>query len=353
VPGELLAAGVSGVWKSVDNGTSWAPSNQGLLAQGASEVAVAPTGPPAVFALAGISLSGSADQGATWTRLHSVLDGPQPYVIEAFDPSHPGTIYGIDTDTQAAFPVVSTDGGRRWSKLHIPFNNDSGSSIGEVYLTMVTLDRQDPASILVGGWFWFQYRGYGDFLLRSTDGGRTWKRLNPVRGIGELVVDAEQRDTYHAVGCRGVYRSTDAGTTWQITRKGLPKQLCARDGRRPVLTADPQDPRRLYVGTGSQGVFASSDGGATFQAMNRGLETAAVIRLLIDPSDSSRLYAGVAGKGVFRWNAEQRKWTPLNRGLPLAQFAGIVALDPRNPSLLYAASPVEGVFRLDLEEPAP
>jgi photosystem II stability/assembly factor-like uncharacterized protein len=346
-PGELFAAGASGVWKSGDHGASWAASNQGILAQGAYDVAVSPTEPSSVFALAGTSLFSSADQGATWIRLHSILEGPQPLAIKAFDPHDPQMLLGIETYSQDNFPVVSTNGGREWSKLHIPINCDSSDSICEVHLTMATLDPQDPASILVGGWSYYHYQGYGDFLLRSTDEGRTWKRLKPVRGIGELVVDAQQRDTYHAVGCRGAYRSTDAGATWQITRKGLPKQLCA--GRRPVLTADPQDPQRLYVGTGSDGVFASSDGGVTFSAMNRGLEKASVVTLLIDPADSSKLYAGVEQQGVFRWNADLRKWTPLNRGLPLAQFAGAIALDPRQPSILYAASPVEGVFRLELE----
>jgi photosystem II stability/assembly factor-like uncharacterized protein len=349
VPGELLAAGSSGIWKSGDKGASWALSNHGILAQGAYEVEVSPTGPPAVFAVAGISLFRSSDQGDTWTRLHSLFDGPQPFAIEAFDPRHPRTIYGIDTDGQAAFPVVSTNGGRRWSKLHIPFNCDSGGSVCDVSLTTIALDLSEPESILAGGSYFFHFQGSGSFLLRSEDGGQTWQELTPVPGIGDLLVDPRRRDTYHAVSCSGLFRSTDAGVSWQERGRGLPGNLCASDGRNPVLAIDPRNPRRIYVGTLSQGVFASSDGGATFQAMNGGLKTAPVVTLLIDPTDSSKLYAGVALQGVFRWNAEQRRWTPLNRGLPLAQLSGIIALDPRNPSILYAASPVEGVFRLDLE----
>ena len=348
-PGELLAAGDAGLWKSVDNGGSWTRSNQGILAQGADEVAVSPAGPPAVFATAGIGLFRSADQGATWTHLHSRFDGLQPYRIEAFDPRHPRTIYGIDSDGQAEFPVVSTNGGRTWSKLHIPYNCDSQGSICDVALVAVALDRQDPETILVAGSFYFHFQGGGSFVLRSTDGGQSWQELAPV-GISDFAVDPRRHNTYHAVSCIGLFRSTDAGVTWTARGNGLPSALCGTS--RPVLAIDPRDPRRIYVGTSNDGVFASSDGGATFQAMGRGLPAAAAT-LLIDPADSSRLYAGVPQRGVFRWNAEQHRWTSLNQGLPLGQFLGAIALDPRQPSLLYAASPFAGVFRLDLDDAAP
>ena len=349
-PGELFAAGSSGIWRSRDNGASWTTSNQGILAQGASDVAVAPTGPPAVFAVAGVALFRSSDQGESWTRLQSYFDGPQPYRIEAFDPRRPRTIYGIDTDGLAAFPVVSTNGGRWWSKLPIPYDCDNSGSICDVSLAMVVLDRD--GSLLVGGDFFFHLQGRGGFLLQSADGGQTWRELAPIPQIGDVAIDPRRRRTYHAVACAGFFRSTDAGATWKKTGNGLPEHLCI-DQRRPVLTIDPRNPQRFYVGTLNQGVFASADGGATFRAMNRGLEPAPVVSLLIDPTDSSKLYAGVAGQGVFQWNPERRKWTPLNRGLPLREFGGVIALDPRHPSILYAASPTEGVFRLDLEDPAP
>lgn len=350
-PGVLFAAGGSGIWKSVDNGATWSLSNQGIVAQGASAVAVAPTGPPAVFAVAWSGLFRSADQGATWARLHSAFDDPQPYVITAFDPRRPRTIYGIGTDGQAAYPVASTNGGRQWTKLPIPYNCNGGSSVCGVSLSTVALDRDN--ALLVGGSYFFRFQGTGSFLLRSEDGGRTWEELTPVSGISSLVLDPRRRDTYHAVSCAGLFRSLDAGTTWQKTGHGLPAFLCTSDVGGPTLVIDPQDPRRFYVSTLNRGVFASSDGGATFHAMNRGLENAPVATLLIDPTDSTKLYAGVLRRGVFQWNAEQRKWTPLNRGLPLANFEGAIALDPRNPSILYAASPTQGVFRLDLDDTAP
>jgi photosystem II stability/assembly factor-like uncharacterized protein len=133
---------------------------------------------------------------------------------------------------------VSTDGGRQWSELQIPFNCHLADSICEVHLTRVTLDHQDPASILAGGWFYFHFQGGGNFLFRSTDGGQTWKKLAPVGGIGDLVIDPLRRDTYHAVACRGLFRSTDAGANWKRRGLGLPHELCngARRPSRSILT---------------------------------------------------------------------------------------------------------------------
>lgn len=349
-PGELIAAGSAGIWTSHDQGASWATSSRGLLAQAAWQVAVAPTGPPAVFSLAGVSVFRSADQGDTWTRLHSLLEGPQPYVIEAFDPAHPGTIYGIDTDGQSGFPVVSTDGGSRWSKLQIPYNCDNRDSLCDVTLATVALDHD--GTLLAAGSYYFHFQGRGNFLLRSTDGGQTWNDRGPIPGILDLVVDPQRRGTLHAVSCEGVFRSRNAGDTWRQVGRGLPARLCPPTQSGAALAIDPQDPQRLYLGTLSLGIFASSDGGATFSAMNRGLEQASVATLLVDPADSSKLYAGVAQQGVFRWNAERRRWTPLSQGLPAASFGGSIELDPRHPSTLYAAT-TAGVFRLDLDDSAP
>ena len=347
--GELIAAGSAGIWKSGDRGASWDTSNQGILAQSAAQVAVAPTGPHDVFAQAGVSLFRSTDQGGTWTRLQSKLEGLQPYVIEGFDLHQPRTLYGIAWDGQADFPVASTDGGSHWSEPDFPYRC-GGDSICDVTVATMTVDRY--GSIIVSGSYYFHFVGGGNFLLRSLDGGQTWDSQSPIEGIIDLVVDPRRRGTWHAVSCKGVFRSRDAGDTWQRVGRGLPTHLCPLHWKGAVLAVDPQDSQRLYLGTLKRGIFASSDGGTTFSSLSQGLPMEPVTTLLVDPTDSSKLYAGLAQKGVFRWNAERRRWTPLNQGLPIGDFGGSIDLDPRHPSILYAAT-AAGVFRLDLDDSAP
>ncbi len=349
VPEKVLAAGGSGFWFTSNAGAAWTFSNQGILAQGASSVGVAPTGEPTVYATAGYSVFRSLDEGTTWERRFSGLRELAPLSIEAFHPALPRTIYATGFDGQATFLAQSKTGGSNWSVLPVPYNCNSGDSICDVDMAVAGLDPHDPDALYVAGNYFYHFSGMGDFLLRSTDGFATYKTLTPLHRLGTLIVDADRgADTLYGITCAGFHRSQDAGRTWRRIGTGLPNSICPEGLTHPVMARDPQDDRKFYVGTLTQGVFASTDGGSTFRAMNRGLENAAVHSLVIDPQDSSKLYVGIPGRGVFQWNAQSARWTPLNQGLPLQGYPGVLALDPQNPTRLYAASPSMGVYRLDL-----
>ncbi len=353
VPEKVLAAGATGFWFSANAGAAWTSSNQGILAQGATSVAVAPMGPPAVYATAGIGVFRSLDEGTTWAHRYTDLFDFSPLYLETFHPEVPTTLYATGFDGVETYLAESTNGGRNWAVLPVPYNCNSGDSLCDIGMFVAGLDPHDPDAVFVAGTYFFHFAGFGDFLLRSSDGFATYATLAPLHRLGTLIVDTDRADTLYGITCTGLHRSQDGGKTWRRFGTGLPKPLCPQGTSHPVMARDPQDGRKLYVGTLTQGVFASADGGETFRAMNRGLETAAIQSLLIDPQDPSRLYVGLADRGVFQWNAGRTRWLPINQGLPLEGFAGFVALDPQNPSRLYAASPSLGVYRIDLEDATP
>lgn len=353
-PGALFAAGHQGVWRSGNDGATWETANRGLVALGASSIAVAPSGPPAVVAVtADPLLDGifrSSNRGETWTRVHSQDDGRQPFILEAFDPRRPRTIYGIGGDGQADSVLRTTNGGRDWTRLPVPFVC-GGSSACDVTIRAFALHPDDPDTLFVAGSYFFHLAGQGDFLVRSDDGFQTTQYLKPVPGLQDLVIDPDRTSTFYGLTCDGhLFKSLNAGRMWRQTGRGLPGYTCVSKAEGPRLVLDPRDSRRLYAGSGNRGVYVSTDGGATFQPMNRGLGNAHVATLLIDPSDSDLLYAAVPGRGVFQWDADLGRWTLLSQGLPAAHFNGVLALDPRNPSILYAGTDDRGIFRLDLEE---
>jgi photosystem II stability/assembly factor-like uncharacterized protein len=346
-PQTLFAAGGEGVWKTTSGGASWDAANQGLAALGAYSVGVAPVGPATVVALVGQGVFRSADEGRSWKLVNSGFGGLQPYVINAFDPRHPRTIYGFGSDGQADVLLKSTNGGRDWHGLPAGFGC-GGDSICDVSMTGFAIDPETPDTLLVGGSYYFHFSGGGYFLLRSNDGGDTWHGLTNLKGLQALAIDREQANLVYGLTCEAFFQSYDAGVTWRAAGHGLPKALCPGVSANSTLTLDHQRPGFLYVGTAGQGVFVSANHGRTFHPMNSGLESAKIATLLVDPESSAKLYAGVAGQGVFRWNASQGGWTPLNGGLPVGDFAGVVALDPQHPSILYAGTLSHGVFRLDL-----
>lgn len=113
----------------------------------------------------------------------------------------------------------------------------------------------EGAPLLVGG---------HDVLARSTDGGESFEMLAP--DLPSLDIHAlaqapsEPAVVYAYVVGAGIYRSADAGDTWEpaaFVGEQLPGDLAA-------LAVDPSHPLTVLVGSGSSGVFRSIDGAATF-----------------------------------------------------------------------------------------
>lgn len=107
--------------------------------------------------------------------------------------------------------------------------------------------------------------GGHDVLARSTDGGENFEMLTP-SDLPSLDIHAlaqapsQPRTVYAYVVGHGIYRSADAGETWQPTVKvgeALPGDLAA-------MAVDPEDPQVVLVGSGGHGVFRSSDGASSF-----------------------------------------------------------------------------------------
>jgi photosystem II stability/assembly factor-like uncharacterized protein len=154
----------------------------------------------------------------------------------------------------------------------------------------------------------------------------------------------------------GIYKSTDAGRTWQFM--GLPAtERIAR------IVIHPTNPDVVYVASPGhewtpneeRGVFKTSDGGRSWEKVLYVDPMTGAIDLVMDPSDSSVLYAatwqrirkrwndprnepGYQGSGIHKTTDGGKTWVPINSGLPAAQFRGRIGLDiaRSNPDVVYA-----------------
>ena len=143
----------------------------------------------------------------------------------------------------------------------------------------------------------------------------------------------------------GIYKSTDAGATWQ--KMGL-----ADTRHIAKIVIDPHDPNIVYVAAAGhlwgsnaeRGVFKTTDGGKTWSKVLYKNDNTGAIDLVMDPKNSSVLYAamyqhqrkgwgyngGGPGSGIYRTMDGGASWTELTNGLPrgdkgrigLATFAG-------------------------------
>ena len=208
----------------------------------------------------------------------------------------------------------------------------------------------------------------GDGIYKSADGGRMWQHLGlrDAQQIGAILVDPQDpnRVFVAAVGHpygpnfeRGVFRSTDGGTTWQ---KVLYKDenIGAID-----LAFDPTNPMKIYAvlwasrrppwttggsyGAPGSGLFKSADGGTTWQELTKGLPSGADlgrIGLAIAPSDPRRIYALVQSEkagGVYRSDDAGENWQRVNsesRVYGRGDDFACVRVHPKDPNTIFIAN---------------
>ena len=253
----------------------------------------------------------------------------------------------------------STDGGINWEAV------SDGSVFGTGSVGAIALSDSDPNTVYVGMGE-SPIRGnvsHGDGVYKSTDGGKTWKRigLEDTRQISRIRVHPKNPDIVfvaaqgHVWGPneqRGIFRSKDGGKSWQkVLYRG--DKAGASD-----LIMDPQNPNNLYAGfwevyrkpwtleSGgpSSGIFKSTDGGDTWTEITRnpGLPkgTIGIVGITVSPVNSDRLWAIVEAEdgGVFRSDNGGKNWTKLNEERRLRQRAWYytrIYADPKNPDTVY------------------
>ncbi|HEX9166717.1 MAG TPA: sialidase family protein [Gemmatimonadales bacterium] len=251
----------------------------------------------------------------------------------------------------------TVNAGTTWTPI---FDDQPSYSIGAL-----TIDPNDPLTIWVGTGENNSQRsvGYGDGVYRSTDGGRTWKNmgLKTSGNIGRILVDprdskvvwvAAQGGLWSSGGERGVYKTTDAGTTWVQVLKGDNDWTGAAD-----IQLDPRNPDAVYAalwqrarrqwgfingGPGS-GLHKTTDGGATWQKLTGGLpsEELGKTGLAVSPADPGVVYALVEAAnregGLFRSSnggSSWRKMSSYNPGPPM-YYTELIA-DPKDANRVYS-----------------
>lgn len=167
--------------------------------------------------------------------------------------------------------------------------------------------------------------------------------------MADIAVHPHKKSTWYiAVGSGGVWKTTNAGTTWKPIFDDQNSYSIA------CVTLDPSNPEIVWVGTGENvsgrhvgwgdGVYKSMDGGASWQQM--GLESSEHIgKILVDPRDGQRIFVAAEGplwsaggeRGVYRSEDGGESWTAV---LEIDENTGVtdIAFDPSNPDTLYAAA---------------
>ncbi|MDM7914743.1 MAG: glycosyl hydrolase [Candidatus Eisenbacteria bacterium] len=280
----------------------------------------------------------------------------------AVHPSNPAIVY---MGAAEGGVLRTTDSGQHWTPL---FDEESCISVGAV-----ALDPLTPATVYAGtgevnpGGGSVAYGGSG--IFRSTDSGDTWQGigLEGSGSIGRIRIDpTDPRRMYvAAMGNlwstseeRGVFRTTDGGTTWERVlfvsdSTGAVDLILRPDQPRTIFAAmweRIRRPRAYHYGGITCGVYRSTDGGDTWAPVSGGLPAPSTNRGRIglaicesQPNVMCAVYADKTGyyDGLYRTTDGGATWTRANDGALSGVFAsygwwfGNVRIDPADPNKIF------------------
>ncbi|HET9263198.1 MAG TPA: hypothetical protein VFO14_09145 [Vicinamibacterales bacterium] len=326
-----------GVWKTVNNGTTFEPQlqDQGLMSIG--DVTISQSNPDLVWVGTGES---SNRQSVSWGHgVFKSTDGGKHYRHVGLRTSRHINRIAIDERNNNIVFVAATgslwgpggergvykttDGGATWKQV-LKVDDDTGANevvIDPADSTVVyatTYQRRRTACCFNGG-------GSGSGLWKSTDAGETWARLTggiPDGPLGRTALDVYRKrpDILYALiegpapqgggrgqggpggqeaGGRGgqqplnalptgLYRSDDAGTTWRKVNNANPRPMYFSQ-----INIDPNDPEVVYLG--GVGLHQTLDGGKTMATDVARSTHDDVHAIWINPSNSDHVLIGNDG----------------------------------------------------------
>jgi photosystem II stability/assembly factor-like uncharacterized protein len=339
-----VGAAGGGVWKSANGGQTWDPVFEKQPVSAIGAVTIDPTDNQTVWVGTGednprndvsygAGVYKSTDGGDTWTLMGLAATKQISRIL--VDPrNHNHVIVGAQgdlfNDAEDRGVYVTDDGGKTWTKTLY-----TGPQAGASDLAM---DAQDPSVIYAGMWqfqrrpWTFTSGGAQDGLYKSTDGGRTWKKLEghglptdtPGR-IGLAVAPSDGRRVYALIESQQgiLWRSDDGGNTWTMVSKDT--LVDQRPFYFTHVAVDPKNPDVVY-GV-SEAVSKSTDGGKTFRAIAESVHVD-YHAIWIAPNDPARIITGEDGGYALTLDGGDNWFFSAN--LPIGQVYR-VGLSNENP----------------------
>lgn len=339
-PNVLYVFGASGLFKSVEGKGDYEyyPVGDSL---NTSYIYVDPQNPNSLYAVSysynSFATFYSSDYGKTWEKKGDFY----------FNPLYPDIFIKIVT-TKATPPswklYVSLDNGKSWKLSDLDLNKNGIYSIsvggkGVIYAdTYNGLFRSEDK-----GLHWSQITNFREDYWQVTDGNSCFN--------SKVLVSPDDPNTIY--WATELLESTDGGKTWQ-------KMNIIQHSKRihgSAIAIDPHNHNLVYLGiTGTedieplspeefakQGIYRSNDGGKNWEKI--GLGGYRVSSIVISPT-TGIIYAGTYYNGLFKSVDSGNTWERITLDNDLHLSVSSLAIDPKN-SIVYIGVLGGGIFKIE------
>jgi photosystem II stability/assembly factor-like uncharacterized protein len=243
----------------------------------------------------------------------------------------PGSTRTLFIGTSDGHVFGSRDAGEHWELLgRIGANHD------DVIMSIV-VDSRAASTLYATSW---TLSSHGGGVYRSADAGHTWQLIG-LEGhtVRALAAAPSNPDILVAGAIDGVYRSMDAGKNWARISPENHVDLRNFDS----IAIDPHDPDTIYAGTYHL-PWKTSDAGKTWAPIHQGMvDDSDVMSITVDSNNASHVFAS-ACSGIYHSSDGGANWAKF-KGIPKDSRRTVHILqDPKRPLTVYAAT-TEGLWK--------
>ncbi|MGB1308462.1 MAG: T9SS sorting signal type C domain-containing protein [Oceanihabitans sp.] len=340
-----------GLWKSTDSGATWTTNTDFLAAIGCSDLIIHPTNTNLMYLATGdleghrntIGILKSTDGGASWSPTSFVAQPADAWQISkmVMDPADP-----LKMIAATNVGIFKTEDG---------WNTYTLGDFGGIYPNLKDMELKPGSSTTV--------YAAGTKFYKSTDFGSTWTEITsglPTTGVVRIALGVTPGNAAYVYALygnsgssnyKGMYRSTDSGTTFS-TQSTTPNLLGYEvDGSDTggqafydlSIVVSPTNANIVTVGGVNH--WQSSDGGVNWvntSVWDSGEVHADVHELYYLPGSSTTMFSCNDG-GIFKSTDNGNQWTDISGNLGIGQMVKL-GLSPTNPNSIVAGEQDNGTI---------
>jgi photosystem II stability/assembly factor-like uncharacterized protein len=301
-----------GVMMSPDDGESWtrASVRVGMHSDAIVKTLLPdPHRPGTVYAGTDLGLYRTENNGAAWQLLDTPMNGSMVWSL-AIDPVDANVMFAGTGTPSTPGIFRSTDAGKTWKRLSVDIAPDC-PNVGIPRPTAIAIDPLDSRHIWIG----LEVDG----VRHSADGGETWTTINgqiPNPDVHHVLVIEGPPKTVFTLVNDDVWRSVDDGVTWKATRA---REVFPWHYPRSIAVK-PNDPKTVFVTLGDSTpgrigtVMRSRDAGATWQSVSLPVQpNSAIWTVSIPASSPDTLFAASRYGYLYRSDDGGESWRKLWR----------------------------------------